>query len=638
MLKKNVVLAGIFSLLISISCLQAQSPVFVDIAIATGLDTLHSLDSTVCHRPELGSGSAWADFNNDGNLDLYVTNHGGANWLYQNLGDTNNDNLPNFLDVAEICGVEAAANVSHGAVFIDYDNDGDQDLYLTNLYGNILYKNTLTETGDAIFVDVTEIAGVADGGRAVTASWADFDGDGWLDFYLSKHFECQPVPRESEDRLFKNNGDGTFSDVTSWLCNGDPTCDQVGGLGFTAGWFDYDNDFDLDLYLINDDINGNFFENVLWRNDGPDSISGGWIFTDVSVASGANISLSGMGLGLGDYDNDGYMDAAFSNFGPNVMIRNNGDGTFTDVSVSAGVDRPQTPGGRRNVTWATAFFDYNNDQWVDLFFAGGPIANNGVDQPNVLFENEADGTFIEVSDSTGLNDPGRGRNASMVDFNFDGFVDLFVANYAENLMLMLNRGKELGNTNNFMTITLEGTISNRDAIGSRLSLTTPDGITQIRDINSGPTHGGGDYRAAYFGMGGNTSGELKIIWPTGEIQEVGTLSSGFHHFIENDDPVGIRNESTQPASYRLEANFPNPFNPATTIRYFLPGNTTVSLKIYNALGEEIRTLVSGREAAGEKTVVWDGRNDEGEAVASGVYIYRMSAGEFYQSRKMLLVR
>jgi hypothetical protein len=495
---------------------------YSNVAANVGLVLSHDL-GTICN-PVIGSGSAWADYDNDGDIDLFVTNRGGANRLYRNDGDTSGDGLPDFVDEAASRGVDDPTGAGHGTVFVDYDNDGDQDLFVANWGANKLFQNQLQESGTVSFTDVTATAGVADFGRTITASFADYDGDGYLDLYLTKHKQCG-TNDNSRDTLYHSNGDGTFSDVTALLCSdGTSSCQAVSGLGFSPRWFDFDNDNDLDLYLVNDDINGVYTPNVLWRNDGSDG-AGGWTFTDISAASGTDISLNGMGQGIGDYDNDGWLDTAFSNIGANWLMRNNGDGTFTDTSANAGIQRATFPNGERNVTWATSFFDYDNDGWLDLYYVAGETALFAYEQPNSFFENNRDGTFTDISVASGLDDPGRGRNSSMADFDGDGFVDIFVGNYGTAPALFRNNSADQGNTNNWLSVTVEGTVSNRDGIGTRLTLTTPDGVSMMREIDSGPAHGGGDYRAAYFGMGTNATGELTVRWPTGVTQVIGTVNA-----------------------------------------------------------------------------------------------------------------
>ncbi len=491
----------------------SSSTTYSDVTAISGL-TLTHIDAPDCDPP-LGSGSAWADYDNDGDIDFFATNKGGANYLYRNDGDTSGDGFPDFTDVAPALGVTDVMSYSHSAVFIDYDNDGDQDLYVTNWDGNILYENQYIESGMTAvsFTDVTNVAGVKDAGRAITSGWADYDNDGYLDFYIAKHKRCSG-DNQSQDHLFHNNGDGTFTDVTSYLCGGAATCAAVEGFGFSPGWFDYDNDGDQDLYLVNDVI-GVATWNVLWRNDGDDG-AGGWNFTDVSAPSGADAKVHGMGLGVGDYDNDGDFDVAFSDVGPAELLQNQGDGTFVNVSVSSGISATTN-----SVTWGTAFFDHDNDGWLDLYYVAGNIGGGGLN--NIMLQNQANGTFADISAASGLNDPGRGRSAAMVDYDEDGWVDIFVGNYNEPSKLYHNNSADNGNNNHYLHFTVEGTDSNRDGIGTRFYLTV-NGVTMMREINSGPTHGGGDYRAAYFGLGTNISPTVEVHWPNGVVENLGTLT------------------------------------------------------------------------------------------------------------------
>jgi hypothetical protein len=516
-----------------------SSALFQDITAQVGIAPNHDVDTTLC-GPPLGAGSAWADYDNDGDPDLFVTNSAlGPHFLYRNDGDTNSDGLPDFTDVAVALGVDDPAAIGHSAVFIDYDNDGDQDLYVTAVGGNTLWENQLVESGNLAvsFIDVTIGAGLVDFGRGLTTAWGDFNGDSFLDMYVTKHFDCIGVfPSLSDDHLYMNNGDGTFSDVTDYLCGaGASPCTQTLGYGFAPGWVDYDGDDDLDLYLANDFLpQPANYPNVLWRNDGTDG-SGGWLFSDVSAAAGADIAVNSMGLGIGDYDNDGFFDFAFSNIGNNTLLHNEGDGTFTDVSVGAGVQRGTTPLGDTAITWGTVFFDYNNDTDLDLYIAAGEIAwASLIQQPNALFHNNGNGTFTDIAAGNGLEDPtGHGRNASIVDVDGDGYVDLMTCDFLDDRNFYHNRGAQLGNTNHWLTITVEGTTSNRDGIGTVITVDTPDGTSQMRLISSGPTHGGGDYRAGYFGLGTNATADVTIKWPTGVVQVIGAVAiDQALHFVE----------------------------------------------------------------------------------------------------------
>ncbi len=493
---------------------------YSEVSAAVGMDFDHATGN-IC-SPPIGTGTAWADMDGDGDVDHYVTNRGGANALFRNVGDTNSDGLPDFVDVAVSAGVDASAAASHAAVFVDFDNDGDQDLYVTNWNGNTLFRNDGDTNTDGIpdFSDATAMAGLADFGRAITSAWGDFDQDGLLDVYLAKHLECADTDTH-QDRLFHNEGGGVFTEVTSYLCEGAATCPEVNGLGFTAAWVDIDNDGDSDLYLVNDNIESAYQPNRLWRNDGPEAGGNGWDFVEVSAAYGADASLNGMGLAVGDYNNDGFLDFAFSNSIPARLLENNGGVGFTDVSIASGVDEFT----RDKFSWGSVFFDHDNDGDQDLYIVASEI---GPGQPNVFMDNNGDGTFTDVSVASGLDDDGKARAASISDFDADGWVDVYVANYGDNNGLYRNNG----GTNGWVAITVQGTDSNRDGIGARLELTSAQG-TQIREINSGPTHGGGDQRVAWFGVGADSSATLVIKWPNGVEESLGDVTLGqYHHFVE----------------------------------------------------------------------------------------------------------
>jgi hypothetical protein len=277
-------------------------------------------------------------------------------------------------------------------------------------------------------------------------------------------------------------------------------------------------------------------------------------------------------------------------------------------------------------------FDYDNDQWLDLFYVRGLIAGYPSFQPDMLYRNEHDGTFTDVSVEAGVDDDRRGRSASICDFDQDGFVDLFVGNYGLPVDLWHNESSSQGNTNHWLTITPQGTISNRDGIGARFYLTTPDGITQTREITSGPTHGGGDYKAAYFGMGTNTSGTLSVRWPTGVVEDLGTVEADQHlHVVEIS--TAVSEEAPVVSRYQLSQNYPNPFNPTTTFSFSIPYSSFATLSVYDVLGRELSTLVDEKLAPGTYTREWDATGQP-----SGVYFYRLKAGDYVATKKLVLLR
>ncbi len=555
--------------LVALAITVPAGAAFVDVSAATGILVDHVI-ADIC-PPVITSGAAWADYDNDGDADLFLTNHGGADHLFRNDGDGSGDGIPEFVDVAPALGL-ADESVGLGTVWIDVDNDGDQDLFVLRWGGNALYRNDLVETGSVGFTEAPGANGLADTGRGITAGWADYDGDGDLDVYIAKHGECNDFFDNNFDRLFRND-DLHFVDVTTeLLCDGCFAIQE--GLGFAPGWFDYDNDGDPDLYVVNDDIADEHSGNVLWRNDGPDGM-GGWSFTDVTTESGTGAKINAMGLGIGDANNDGWMDLAFSNIGKNFLLINRGDGSFSDVSAPAGIERAELPSGDPSITWGTVFLDYDLDRDLDLFLVAGYIAIPPFEQPNAFFRNEADGTFTDISAASGLADTGRGRSAATADFDQDGFVDVVVGRYGEPPIVYHN-DEGLTSNNHYLAVTVEGVHGNRDGIGTRLYLRTADGLRQMRAINTGSTHGGGDYRQAVFGLGSFTEGDLVVRWPDGQVRSRTAVPADQHlHLVEPSFRLEITGAPQSGAMNELVVTGAEPGANLALVRARQPGRIAV---------------------------------------------------------------
>ncbi|MCR4293571.1 MAG: CRTAC1 family protein [Candidatus Kuenenia sp.] len=457
-----------------------------------------------------GMGAAWADYNNDGYLDLYVSNYGGANMLYKNNGNGV------FSNVSADAGVDDFGNGA-GIAWGDCDNDGYPDLYLVNDVGagygaeNFLYKNN----GDGTFADIAGTAGVTSVGYGLCVSWADYDGDGLLDFYLTNNVHTIFCYGQS-NKLFRNKGSNLFEDVTESA--------GVGEMGNSMGvsWCDYDNDGDQDFIVIN--FASPYLSSpednpsVLYRNNGDGT------FNDVSSIAGIN-HLDGGHSGIwGDYDNDGDMDLFITNnsttisqsppvstSGKNVLYRNNNDGTFTEVTDAAGLGGVATS---IEATWV----DYDNDGNLDLHVVNGGIQR---DEASNLYRNNGDGTFADVAETAGVLNTGNGEGAAWGDYDNDGFMDLYVVNYKETNRLYHNNG----NDNHWIIIKTIGTTNNRAGIGARIEITTDSG-SQIREVDGGSGFCSQDSLWVHFGLGSDDSiTTLKITWPNGKTRTLTGIES-----------------------------------------------------------------------------------------------------------------
>ncbi|MFC1525218.1 CRTAC1 family protein [Candidatus Latescibacterota bacterium] len=534
------ILRGAFAL---IACLLATMPVhggdhpgpspqFVETTQSAGIDFRYCNGATGRkYMPEpMGSGAAFFDWDGNGSLDLYIVNGAplppspseGApgNALYSNRGDGT------FWEVTGEAGV-GDHGYGMGVAAGDYDNDGDQDLYITNYGPNVLYRNE----GSQRFAEVTAAAGVGDAGWGSNTAFVDYDGDGDLDLYAANYLAfdpsdnrpcrtgevpvyCDPtVYRGQSGVLYRNQGDGTFADVT--VAAGLYT-DAGRQLGAVFG--DCDNDGDADLFVAND-LQPNFY----FVNNGDGT------FADTGVIAGLayneeGVAGSAMGADLGDYDNDGDTDVIVATFQwrPNTLYRNGGDGFFDDVTFAAHLGKESVP----FLAMTAAFLDYDNDGHQDVFVANGHLDENVADydpatsyaQRNQLFRNQGDGTFTEVSAlaGPGLEVERVSHGAAFGDYDDDGDVDIFVSDSdTPHCTLLRNDG---GNGNHYLTIKMMGTRSNRDGIGARVLAVAGD-LVQTREVRSSYGYLSSNDVRVHLGLGEHSRVDrLEIRWPSGAVQ------------------------------------------------------------------------------------------------------------------------
>jgi hypothetical protein len=421
---------------------------------------------------DVSTGVAWGDYDNDGDLDVYVSNCYDPNKLYRNDGGGI------FTDVTS--SPLDDPDCSYGVAWGDYDNDGDLDLYVANCgTANRLFRND----GGGNFSEATS-GPVGDTACGIAVSWGDFDNDGDLDIFLVNGDSC---------KYFRNDGSGVFVDATT----GPLSCP---GENTGVACADYDNDGDLDIYVVN----GAMYPNKLLRNDGNGT------FVDVTSGPLGDMG-SARGVAWGDYDNDGDLDVYFANYNfGNKLLRNDGGGTFTDVTTTVLADG----GNPTNVAWG----DYDNDGDLDLFVAKTNVSFQGAIK---LFRNDGGGVFVDAT-SGALADTGIWFGNSLGDFDNDGDLDLYVANAGGSNRLLMN---QKGSTNHWLHVNLVGVVSNRSAIGARVRAESGT-LSQIREISGGSGYLSQNSLTAEFGLGSRTVVDtLEIRWPSGTIQKLTNLTA-----------------------------------------------------------------------------------------------------------------
>jgi hypothetical protein len=437
---------------------------------------------------------SWGDYDGDGNLDLFVTSYSGNNRLYRNKGNGTFEAVTSGV-------VIGGGMVSHGSAWADYDNDGRLDLLVANRLGqnNFLFHGI----GDGTFTKVTTGSVVNDSGDSIACAWADYDRDGFLDLFVAN--------LTGKNFLYHNNGNGTFTKITS----GDIVNDV--GNSVTCAWGDYDNDGYPDLFAANGGPN-----NFLYRNNGNGT------FTKITSGSIVNDGGYSAGCAWGDYDNDGNLDLFVANrAGPNFLYHNNGDGTFTRITQGEIVSNV---GDSNGCIWG----DYDNDGFLDLCVAR-------LSGPNLLYHNNGDGTFTRITTGAAVTDVGDAIGVAWGDYNNDGFLDLFVANWRAPRNFLY---QGVPNGNNWIKVKCIGTISNRSAIGARLLIkTVTDGVArwQVREIGAGDSWGTQSLDA-HIGLGGvSTVDTLRVQWPSGAVQELqGVAGQQLVTLIETPQPLTIQ--------------------------------------------------------------------------------------------------
>jgi len=527
---------------------------FTDVRQIAGITFRH--DATMTKEKEyietMGNGVGWIDYDQDGLMDLYFVQSAATNWykptrplrsaLYHNNGDGT------FTDVTEKAGVGAEGFYGQGVAVGDYDNDGYPDMLVTGYGHTILYHNN----GDGTFTDVTAKAGVADEGNwSTSAGWFDYDKDGYLDLFICNYLQwspetniwcgerepgyrayCNPDHYRGERlKLYHNNRDGTFTDVSDVSGVGKP---EAKGMGVVLA--DFNNDGWPDIMVANDT-----WPNFLFLNNRDGTFR--------EVAYGAGVAASedgkceaGMGVDAADLYGEGWLDIYITHLAHefNRLYRNNHVESFDDATFSSGLGNQAyflSGVGSR-------LFDYDNDGWVDVFQSNGSMLDNvklyqsevSWEEPKLMFRNLGSGKFAKVSEQLGADfmKPTPGRGAAVADFDNDGDLDIVISNSNDFPQLLRNDG---GNANHWLEVMLVGVKSNRDGRGASLKLTT-EGLVELRQAQGGMGYMSAQDPRIHFGLGQRERVEsLEITWPSGIVDKLANVP--INQIITVKEGVGI---------------------------------------------------------------------------------------------------
>lgn len=518
---------------------------FEEVSQQAGINFQHFPAKRASLLPEdMGSGLAWGDYNNDGFVDLFLVNFKGnindpdasaRHALYQNQGDGT------FVDVTEKVGLDSPS-FGMAAAWGDFDNDNDLDLYISNYGENILYRND----GEKGFVDISSQARVDHAGFGAGVTWGDFNNDGWIDLYVCNYVEfinddknqdimqkqySTEIPftinpssyNAASNQLYRNNGDGTFTDVAQAA-----GVDNKDGRSLAAAWFDFDDDGRQDLYIANDISSNGVFHN---QGDGT--------FKDIGASSLAADYRGAMGLAVGDYDNDEDLDLFVTHWlaQENALFRNNVSMNWKDDVGNKKiffVDEGEIMGlgqvSLKTVGWSTSFVDFDSDGLLDLWVTNGSTMQQEKDnsllvsQQLHLFRQQQDKGFYEISQYAGkdLDQPFVGRGGAQADYNNDGKMDLALSRYGDTSLLLKNTA---GSNNNWIKFRLRQSNKNTRALGAKIKIRT-EKIWQTTQIGSQGLYLSQNNTDVHFGIGENKQvDEVKIIWPDGSVQELMNVES-----------------------------------------------------------------------------------------------------------------
>lgn len=523
-------------LMCSHSLVVNAQPFFEDQSTQLGIDE-------ACGDVNLGTGVSFYDFDQDGWDDITLaTDSDQQVRFFKNV---------NGVFVEQVLNITSTLYQSKMVNWVDFDNDGDKDLFVTSdTSGNRLFENT----GNLNFQDITLSAGLPTANlKTFGATWGDYNNDGHLDVFICNRDATYTIP----NYLYKNNGDGTFTDVSiaaGILSSSD--------LSFCAAFFDYNNDGWQDIYIANDKYG---FENIFYENNGDGT------FSEVGFATGTNLSVDAMSVTVGDYNGDGWFDLYVTNsIEGNFFLKNNANGTFVNVANTNGTSFD-------SIGWGAVFLDADNDRELDLYVSGAPDGSLPQYISAAFYWNTGNGTYQIPATSGFSGDTRESYSNAIGDVDNDGYPEIAVTNVNDDDLFLWKN--ETSSTNNWLKVKLEGTVSNRDGIGSVIEISV-NTKRQYRYTVCGEGYLGQNSGTEIFGLGTNTNVDyVKVTWLSG-IEDI-FYNVQANQVLEITEGITLSDNDHQAPVFSV---YPNPADEVVFIKATEP---ITSVQVFNSLGQEV---------------------------------------------------
>jgi hypothetical protein len=629
--KNQSVMRPSFSILAIFMCFGCTLPAQSGFTDVTQMSGVHHRGYNAM---QMGGGSAWFDYDGDGDEDLIAVGGTGDNKLFSNNGNGT------FTDVTIAAGLGNITWDTQGVVTGDVDNDGFREIFISTMWHqpNLFFHNN----GDGTFTDASITSGIGiDSMWVSSAAFGDYDSDGLLDLYRGNYVWLgqaitdstgQPIGyahRCNGNSLFRNNGNGTFTDIGAQAMVNDTGC------ALSVVFTDYDLDNDPDILVANDF--GMWVKpNGLYQNNFPGP------YADVGASTYADQAMYGMGIAVGDYDHDLDLDYYVTDIGAAALYQQQANHTFFQTAAFAGLE-DDSIGGAMATGWGNAWIDYDNDKWQDMFIAHGyiqliPIFENVVQDPDKMYRNLGNGTFQDVTLALNLGDTNAGRGMSMADYDKDGDLDMFVS--VVNLSLGGTEPSRLYSNDysgggHWLQVEPRGTYSNRDAFGAKM-IVRIGAEKWVHEVNGGSNHMSQHSNIAHFGMGTDTIVDsLWVIWPNGGVQLLTGIVGDQRILVVEDSAGFLQIPSPEITGFKV---YPNPSEANIHVDFTVLSGKQVSFCILDMTGRLVWASDMHVIPGQAQRWTWDGKMANGMETAAGMYLLRMKSGSEVKTTRIVRSR